>query len=344
MGLFGSSAAMEFLKWAGKQPQTTLLVCPDDEQAALFYQECLFFQKSLPSAAKISFFPARESDFKPSQYLLENILDQRLSALYQASEKKPSIIIASFRALSQKTIPHDIFRKNIHGILLHDDINRDQLLEDFVQAGYERETTCQMMGTFSVRGDIIDFFSPNHAYPIRMEFFGDQVERLSYFNPDSQTSIPDSTLEYVDWIPCKEILLKSIQPDVVIRRIKQLADDANLPPMVRTPIEDAIRENIFLPTMQTLLPLFYDSSETLIDHLPSNTLWVLFDPLSLHTEYQNIDFELQKNIKIENKLQPSPQDYLVDMSKVEKKIWEKTKLYISDVEFKPQESIFRKTF
>lgn len=343
-GLFGSSAAMEFLKWAGHSPQTTLLVCPNDEEAAKFYQDCLFFQKKLPLAKRILFYPTRESDFQPGQYLLENIIDQRLSALYYTADKKPSIIITSLKSLAQKTIPKEIFRKTIHAIMLHDELPRDQLLADFIAAGYEKETTCQTPGTFSVRGDIIDFFSPNHTYPVRMEFFGDQVERLIYFDPETQSSIPDSSFEYAEWIAAKEILLPSIDQKTVLRRIKNLADDLNLPPHERAPIEDAIRENIFLPAMDHLFPIFYDQSETLIDHLPANTQWALYDPLSLKTEIQGVEFEFEKSQKTETKLHSPLKDFLIDLHALDELIRKKTKLYISEVDFKPFDSIIQKNF
>lgn len=343
-GLLGSSAAMEFLKWAGQNTKTTLLVCPNDEQAALFYQNCLFFQKTKPISKRILFYPTRESDFQPSQYLLENIVDQRLSTLYFATDKKPSIIITSLKSLAQKTIPKEIFRKTIHAVMLHDELSRDQLLSDFIAAGYERETTCQTPGTFSVRGDIIDFFSPNHPYPVRMEFFGDQVERLSYFNPETQSSISDSSFEYMEWIACREILIPAIDSKTVLRRLKNLADDLNLPPMDRASVEDAIRENTFLPAMDHLFPIFYDQSETLVDHLPTDATWTLYDPLSLRTEIQNIEFEFEKSKKTDNKLLSPLRDFLIDLSLLDEVIRKKTKLYISEVDFKPFDSITQKTF
>lgn len=342
-GLLGSVSTLECLRWARKQPQTTLIVCPSDSLAAEVFQDSIFFHKFLGMSAKLLFYPARETDFVPSQYLLENILDQRLSTLYHCHEKAPLIIVTSFRALAQKTISKEVFLKHTHGILLHDELNREKLLQHFSNAGYERESSCRSQGTYSVRGDIIDFFSPNHPHPIRLEFFGDQVERISYFHAETQTSIAESNLEYVDWIPSNEILLSSIDRQHVLKKIKHVADEANLPPYVRAPVEEALREGIFTPVMEHLLPLFLEKEESLIHHLPADANWVLFDPLSLKTEIQNIEFEFQKTSK-NDKLQSPLKDFLLPLETIESTIRKKTKLYVSEVDFRSQETIEHQDF
>ena len=223
-GLLGSSSTFELLRWTESQQQLTVVVCPSEALAVELHDQATFFHRSLYLKKPLLFYPARETDFVPSQYQSENIVDQRLSTLYQCFDKKPSIIITSLKALSQKTVPFEIFKKHIHALMLHDEPNREELIKQFIDSGYEREGTCRSVGDFSVRGDIVDFFSPNHANPIRVEFFGDQIERMCYFNPDSQTSFADQNLEYVEWIPCHEILLSEIDQKEVLKKIKNRAE------------------------------------------------------------------------------------------------------------------------
>jgi transcription-repair coupling factor (superfamily II helicase) len=332
-GLLGSSSTFELLRWTKFQQQLTVVVCPSEALASEIYEQAKFFHRVLSLSSQLLFYPARETDFLPSQYQSENIVDQRLATLYYANEKKSSMIITSLKALAQKTIPFEIFKKHTHGIMLHDELNRDELVKHFVDAGYERENTCRDFGTFSVRGDIVDFFSPNHSYPIRVEFFGDQVERICYYDSNTQSSKTDEPLEYVEWIAAHEILLPNIDVKNAIRRIKTRSDELNLPPEARAPIEEAIREGFLTPAMDNLFPVFYEKSETLIHHLPKNAAWVLFDPLSLTTEIQNIQFEFQKNQPESRKLQSKPEEFLIELETVEKEISQKTKLYVSEVDF-----------
>jgi transcription-repair coupling factor (superfamily II helicase) len=364
-GLLGSSSTLELLRWVksqhgsskiipageavagsftaqqlegrnyfnGPNQQTVVVVCPSESQATEIFDQTLFFHKALSLSSPVLFYPVRETDFVSSQYQTENIVDQRLSVLYHCAGKKPTLIITSLKALAQKTIPRELFRKNIHAIMLHDDLNRDELIQKFFDAGYEREQTCRTQGTFSIRGDILDFFSPNHNSPIRVEFFGDQVERISYYDPDSQTSKSSEPLEYIEWIAAHEILLSNIETKDVLRKIKLLADDLDLPPESRSHLEESVREKILIPSMDHLFPVFYTQNETLIQHLPADVQWVLNDPMSLKTEIQNIEFEFQKNENAAKKLQSKAQDFLADLKDVEKNISLKTKLFLSEVDF-----------
>jgi transcription-repair coupling factor (superfamily II helicase) len=332
-GLLGSSSTFELLRWTKFQQQLTVVVCPSESLASEIYEQAKFFHRVLSLSSTLLFYPARETDFLPSQYQSEDIVDQRLNTLFHVNEKKSAIVFTSLKALAQKTVPSEVFKKNVHGIMLHDELNREELIKHFVQAGYERENTCREIGTFSVRGDIVDFFSPNHAFPIRVEFFGDQVERICYFDPNTQSSKTTEAMEYIEWIPAHEILLSSIDTKNVLRRVKARSDDLDLPPEARAPIEDSIRENFLTPAMDHLFPIFYEKNESLINHLPSIVSWVLFDPMSLKTEIQNIQFEFQKNQSENKKLQSKPEEFLVDLEIVEKTIYQKTNLYVSEVDF-----------
>ncbi len=332
-GLSGSSSTFELLRWVKSRQQLTVVVCPSEAQAVELHDQATFFHRTLYLSTPLLFYPARETDFVPSQYQSENIVDQRLSALYRCFDKAPSIIITSLKALAQKTIPHEIFKKHIHALMLHDEPNREELIKQFIDSGYEREGTCRAVGDFSVRGDIIDFFSPNHANPIRVEFFGDQIERMCYFNADSQTSFVNQNLEYVEWIPSHEILLSEIDQKEVLKRIKARADDLNLPPEARSHLEESVREKVLLPAMDHLFPIFYGKDESLIQYLPANANWVLMDPLSLKTEIQNIEFEFQRSSGDSKKLQSKPEDFLVNLENIEKTLNSKPNLYISEVDF-----------
>ena len=332
-GLSGSSSTFELLRWVKSRTQLTVVVCPNEAQAVEWHEQAIFFQRAFHLSSPLLFYPARETDFVPSQYQSENIVDQRLSTLYRALENKPSIIVTSLKALAQKTVPHAIFKKHIHALMLHDEPNREELIKQFVEAGYERESTTRNIGDFSVRGDIIDFFTPNFSNPIRVEFFGDRIERICHFDQNTQTSFAEQNLEYVEWIPAHEILLSEVDAKSVLRKIKSRADDLNLPPEIRAHLEESVREKILLPAMDHLFPIFYEQEESLLHYISPNANWVLFDPLSLKTEIQNIEFEFQKGGKESKKLQSKAEDFLINLESIDKKIIEKTKLYISEVDF-----------
>ena len=87
-GLLGSSAVLELLRWAKSQQKNVVVVCPSESEAIAVYDQALFFHRSLSLSSKLSFYPARKTDFMPSQYQSEDIVDHRLSVLYDSIQKK----------------------------------------------------------------------------------------------------------------------------------------------------------------------------------------------------------------------------------------------------------------
>src|SRR6202000_672645 len=89
-------------------------------------------------------------------------------------------------------------------IVKGDQIDRDELAERLVAAGWARTPVVDEPGTFALRGGVIDVYAPLAAYPVRIELFGDEVESLRYFDPDSQRPLRD--LDRVVLPPVRETI------------------------------------------------------------------------------------------------------------------------------------------
>ncbi len=145
-------------------------------------------------------------------------------------------------------------------------------LEDVVRgladAAYHRVDLVEKRGEFAVRGGIVDVFPPTEEHPLRVEFFGDEIEEIRSFSVADQR-----TLEAVDHLwapPCRELLLT----DQVRVRARELGERH---PQLRE-ITEKLAEGHAVEGMESLAPVLVDDMELLVDLLPADTHVLVLDP------------------------------------------------------------------
>jgi transcription-repair coupling factor (superfamily II helicase) len=117
------------------------------------------------------------------------ILATRATALAQLANGNNGITLAPVAAaLSRTEAPH-YYRQLTQTLRVHDEVPLDDLAAHLESVGYERRDPVEMVGEYSIRGGILDVFSPEQAQPVRVEFFGDEIESIRRFDPESQRSI-----------------------------------------------------------------------------------------------------------------------------------------------------------
>ncbi len=137
---------------------------------------------------------------------------QRIETLTRAVIKKPAIFSVSLRSFLRKIAPPDIFGKNIITIKKNSEYNPELLVSNLIGMGYENEFQVSKIGDVARRGGIIDVFSPNTSKPVRIEFFGDEIESLRLFTINSQCSTGEE-LEEITLLPSREFSLHNIDTD-----------------------------------------------------------------------------------------------------------------------------------
>ena len=142
--------------------------------------------------------------------------------------------------------------------------------------GYEPVTTVTEPGTFSRRGGILDIFPLACAFPVRIEFFDDEIESLREFDPQSQRSIGE--VSSVTIIPAREALLDNCAG--VARQLEKWVealrtDDEDISGLA-SDIEALAAGNAF-PHLEHYLPYLYSNPVSLLDYAPDNTLIVIED-------------------------------------------------------------------
>jgi transcription-repair coupling factor (superfamily II helicase) len=117
--------------------------------------------------------------------------------------RAPTVVVASVRALVQRLGPHV---EDVEPVVVRpgQQLDRDELVSTLVGAGYRREDLVEHRGELAVRGSIVDVFPSTADRPVRIDLWGDEVDRLTEFSVADQRSLAD--LAEVDIFPCRELL------------------------------------------------------------------------------------------------------------------------------------------
>lgn len=176
--------------------------------------------------------------------------------------KTPPVIIASARSLMTRTMPRRDYLKACKKLSIAQNVKSDALLRSWAEMGYQRVNTVLEHGQFSRRGGILDVWPPAEKLPIRLDFFGDEIETLRQFDPASQRTV--EKLESVLITPAREFLLSD----------HSILDNSKLD---SSNIE---LSNIESQISEFHIPLLHPQSASLLNYLPQKTL-VLVDDLSV---------------------------------------------------------------
>ncbi|GAA2235549.1 transcription-repair coupling factor [Rarobacter faecitabidus] len=150
-----------------------------------------------------------------------------------------------------------------------DEIDMERLVEDLVAAAYTRVDMVERRGEFAVRGGIVDVFPPTEDHPLRLEFFGDEVDEIRYFAVADQRSL--EVAAHGLWAPpCRELLLD----DGVRERARDLADRV---PAAQEMLEK-LAQGIAVEGMESLTPALVDEMVPVLSLVPREAVIVACDP------------------------------------------------------------------
>ncbi len=218
---------------------------------------------------------------------------ERLRFLFAAQNALPGqIFIAPIQALMQLTLPYTVLRKFSSTIKTGDDVpaNLSQFLNEL---GYEATPYVEDMGQYSIRGGIIDIFSPAHQHPIRIELFGDSVESLRFFSVLDQKSISETSLFHL--IPCRESLFTDDNLEDVVLSFRKSIENRQVDKDAADELLRSITRKINTPEDHFLLPFFYKSLVSPLDHFSSSANVWLLDPLAIAQAGDEYTAELKKD-------------------------------------------------
>jgi transcription-repair coupling factor (superfamily II helicase) len=205
-----------------------LFLVPREDEARRLYQDVEFFcvQNQQPATA-VAWLPAHDNHPYADVSTDQSMLAARLAVLFRLTQSAlaPRIVVASAPALHRRVLPPEELRELSTLIRKATDIDREETMRKLLAAGYLRAPLVTDAGTFSVRGGVIDLFPSLSAYPVRIDLYGDTVESIRSFDPDTQRTLRD--IDEV-WIhPVREtVATRGSDP---VARIRAAADATHHP-------------------------------------------------------------------------------------------------------------------
>ncbi|HMM22210.1 MAG TPA: transcription-repair coupling factor [Selenomonadales bacterium] len=155
----------------------------------------------LPQTAILELPPLDMVTFAAAAKSIE-LAAMRMDVLGRLARGEKLIVLASAEAASQKAMPKEDFLHSRFALTPGDLLAREEFLAGLVRFGYERVDQVESRGQFSVRGGILDVYPVNRPFPLRVEFFGDEIDSLREFEPTTQRSL--TNLPQADILPLAE--------------------------------------------------------------------------------------------------------------------------------------------
>ncbi len=209
-----------------------------------------------------------EVSLLPSREETETRIARLGSILFRDSSTipEPTITICSKSSLESTTMPPAELRESCILLVRGNSLARDFIIKHLVALGFTRVNLVQEYGDFSVRGGIVDFFTPGVPNPVRLELFGDEIESIRLFEPETQRSTGE--IERVRLLPAREMVIES-------SRLAIVSDEGELSGWERFFSEGYFegaerRFNEYYPERATILDYFDPSSSLLVFENPEN--------------------------------------------------------------------------
>ncbi len=245
---------------------------------ALFPEErdCIDFLNvfSFFSRQKSAYFPPNPVLPFSESVAITSAHFERIKVLWELPTSK--VVATTIQALMRKTIPRDVLKSEYIYLIPGEEIPRDAFVEGLVNLGYERVGVVEEKGSFSVKGMVIDVFSPQYDHPTRVEFFGDEVVSLRLFDSQTQKSI--KPLEELIILPAREAFFpKDSKP--IYERV--LSHKEKISPMRLSELLSQVDHRKVLENEDFLLPLLFPNLKALFENSEEKPLFLLYEPETL---------------------------------------------------------------
>src|ERR1051325_1490191 len=223
---------------------------------------------------EVLLLPSSESDPYAGSSPHPETLERRALTLWRLAHERQDFLLLTARALARRTVTPDELKEA--GALLNrgETYSPDELVEQLVAAGYLREDPIGAVGEFSMRGGILDIWSPGQSQPVRIEFFGDEVDSIRSFDPETQRSI--NQLSETEIVPMRELVIRArdFRTWAEVAR-ERWADDRYARALRdRTVFADEAES---FPGWEWLMPIVRERNATIFDYL-KNAVLVVDEP------------------------------------------------------------------
>lgn len=250
-----------------KRGGTSLFIARDASRAAAFESAWQFFAPSIP-ALRLPAWDCQPYDrISPSpRVAARRAATLAWLAARNADDSSPLLIIATINAVTQKCAPRATMASRGFQAKPGEVIDLDALKAYLTANGYSRTTTVREPGDFAVRGGVVDAFPPGMEEPVRLDMFGDTLESVRSFDPETQRSTRQ--LKSITFSPVSELFLDEASisrfRSGYVRAFGAITDG--------DPVYEGVSSGLRPQGIEHWLPLFHETLETPFDYLGPDAL------------------------------------------------------------------------
>jgi transcription-repair coupling factor (superfamily II helicase) len=259
--LIGASAALAAAELAGSIDRPVLMLAEDPRHADQLEAEIRFFAgPDVPLRHFVEWETLPWDSFSPHQ----DIISERLNVLAALPNIQKGIVVAAASVLQQRLPPVNYVQARSLSLSTGQTLRREAFISALVAAGYYRVPQVSEHGEFAVRGSLIDIFPMGTGTPVRIDFLDDEIESLRYFSAETQLS--GEKVSDISVLPAREVPLDEDAIRLFRDRYRERFEGQPGKSRVYREISDGIAHG----GIEYYLPLFFDTTATLLDYVPDD--------------------------------------------------------------------------
>ncbi|HEX8649728.1 MAG TPA: transcription-repair coupling factor [Pyrinomonadaceae bacterium] len=235
-------------------------------------------------AETVLMLPASESDPYAGASPHAETLEQRALTLWRLAHGRQDFVLLTARALARRTLSVEEVAQSGAVLRRDEDYAPEELMEKLLAYGYVREDPVGAVGELSMRGGILDVWSPGRSAPVRVEFFGDTVDSIREFDPETQLST--AQLQEVEIAPMRELAVTREDFRAWAERARERWSDERYARALRDRTVHADEGETF-PGWEWLMPLVHERRASAFDYLKDAVL-VLDEPGEVETHLGSV--------------------------------------------------------
>ena len=278
--------------------RSLLVICQDDLAVSRLQEELTGFL----TEATVR-LPTRELVLLSASGVSRGWEQQRLAVLYDLATGKIPILLASVEAVTLRTIPRALLCGSVIHMAVGGSYELAELVGKLVALGYRRSTLVEGVGQFSLRGGILDVYSPAAQGPVRMEFFGDELDSMGWF--DTTTQRRTENIDSINLLPVSEVqpelhqaghdgLADDLMKLVARQKRRKHPNEALIDTLTRD--AEALRNGALFSGSDRYISLIYPEFACAADYISPETVVVFADRAAVERTARQQQDELGENL------------------------------------------------
>ncbi len=269
-----------------------LLIMPDERECEKM-RSMLEFQ-----GINALVYPARDYIFDNIGTYSKEFEQQRIAVLSAVLNLDYEVIISTPDALAQQTLPAELLETKSFILQRGGTAKLQDIKRKLVQCGYVACELVEGPGQFAVRGGILDIFTPQHEYPYRIDFFGDEIDQIGEF--DTETQRRSEGCASLTILPCREVITDEIAVGRIADELQKLIESPKTADKIKETLRrecDDILSGMPISFADRFFTLVYDHGENLLDYLGPRVNCVIFDSSKVKERKRAFDWTYSENVE-----------------------------------------------